>query len=145
MNFSGLHIVILYAQQGINYWAEINEDPYELPKIRDIDPDIDIRAAAKLLMLTAINAKEELEAYGAFRRQAEAGSPEKRMTNEQLKTMLNQLKRKHKPIAHKLASGAGIDLMYVDSQIAEKIISTFIYDCKCPILTVHDSFVVPIE
>ena len=33
--------------------------------------------------------------------------------------------------------------MYVDSQIAEKIISFFIYDCKCPILSVHDSFVVP--
>ena len=144
VDFSGLHIVILYAQQGINYWAEINEDPYELPKIRDIDPDIDIRAAAKLLMLTAINAKEELEAFQSFRFQAETGAPEKRMTNEQLSWMLNALKRKHSPIAHKLASGAGIDLMYVDSQIAEKIISTFIYDCKCPILTVHDSFVVPI-
>ena len=33
--------------------------------------------------------------------------------------------------------------MHVDSQIAEKIISFFIYDCKCPILSVHDSFVVP--
>ena len=58
--------------------------------------------------------------------------------------MLNALKRKHSPIAHKLASGAGIDLMYIDSQIAERIISNFVYDCKCPILTVHDSFVVPI-
>ena len=33
--------------------------------------------------------------------------------------MLNQLKRKHKPIAHMLASGAGIELMYLDSQITE--------------------------
>ena len=41
VDFSGLHIVILYAQQGINYWAEVNEDPYELPKIRGIDLDID--------------------------------------------------------------------------------------------------------
>ena len=143
VDFSGLHIVILYAQEGINYWAEINEDPYELPKIRDIDPDIDLRAAAKLLMLTAINAEEEGKAYRAFRFQAESGAPEKRMTNEQLSWMLDALKRKHPPIAHKLASGAGIDLMYVDSQIAEKIISFFVYDCKCPILTVHDSFVVP--
>ena len=57
---------------------------------------------------------------------------------------MNALKRKHSPVAHQLASGTGIDLMYVDSQIAEMIISTFVYDCKCPILTVHDSFVVPI-
>ena len=96
-------------------------------------------------MLTAINAKQELEVFQAFRFQAESGAPEKRMTNEQLRTMLSALKRKHQPIAHQLASGAGIDLMYVDSQIAEKIISFFVYDCKCPILTVHDSFVVPTE
>jgi hypothetical protein len=36
--------------------------------------------------------------------------------------MLQQLAQKHEPIAHKLASGAGIDLMYVDSQITEKLI-----------------------
>jgi hypothetical protein len=27
VDFSGLHIVLLYAQEGINYWAEVNEDP----------------------------------------------------------------------------------------------------------------------
>ena len=63
------------------------------------------------------------------------------MTNEQLSWLLNALKGKHFPIAHKLASGAGIDLMYLDSKIAERIISTFVYDCKCPILMAHDSFV----
>ena len=36
--------------------------------------------------------------------------------------MFHQLAQKHEPIAHKLASGAGIDLMYVDSQITEKLI-----------------------
>jgi hypothetical protein len=45
IDFSGLHIVILYAQEEINYWAEINEDPYQLPRISDINPDIDLRAA----------------------------------------------------------------------------------------------------
>ena len=38
IDFSGLHIVMLYGQQGINYWAEINEDPYQLHGINDIDP-----------------------------------------------------------------------------------------------------------
>ena len=40
----------------------------------------------------------------------------------QLSAMFHQLAQKHEPIAHKLASGAGIDLMYVDSQITEKLI-----------------------
>ena len=124
--------------------GRINEDPYDLPRIRDIDRDIDQRTAPKLLMLTAINAKEEVEAFQSFSFQAESGASEKRMSNEQVSRMLNALKRKHFLIAHKLASLAGIDLMYVDRQITEKIISTFVYDCKCPILTVYDSFVVPI-
>ena len=143
IDFSGIHIVILYAQEGINYWAEVNEDPYSISGINDIDPDIDLRAAAKLLLLTAINAETPEKAFGAFRQQAESGSPEKRLTNEQLNSTLNQLKRKHEHIAHKLASGAGIELMYVDSQITERLIERFTRHYQCPILTIHDSYIVP--
>ena len=102
-----------------------------------------MRAAAKLLLLTAINAKTPEKAFGAFRQQADAGSPEKSMTNDQLNSILNQLKRKHEPIAHKLASGAGIELMYVDSQITERLIERFTRHYRCPILTIHDSYIVP--
>ena len=143
IDFSGIHIVILYAHEGINYWAEVNEDPYSIHGMNDIDPEIELRAAAKLLLLTAINAETPEKAFGAFRQQAESGSPEKRLTNEQLNSMLKQLKRKHGPIAHKLASGAGIELMYLDSQITERLIERFIRHFQCPILTIHDSYIVP--
>jgi hypothetical protein len=143
IDFSGLHIVILYAQEGINYWADVNDDPYELHGIQGIDPEIDLRAAAKLLLLTAINAETETKAFGAFREQAETGTLEKRLRNEQLSQILFHLKTKHAPIAHKLASGAGIDLMYADSQITELLIQRFT-DRGIPILTVHDSYIIPI-
>ena len=143
IDYSGLHVVLLYSEVGINYWAEVNEDPYLLQGINNIDPEIDLRAAAKLLMLTAINADDEAKAFQAFRFQAEAGTLEKRLTNDQLEPILATLKRKHEPIAHKIASGAGIDLMYLDSQITEQLIKVFTYKHKCPILTVHDSYVVP--
>ena len=65
------------------------------------------------------------------------------MIDGQLSAMLHQLTQKHEPIAHKLASGTGIDLMYVDSQITEKLIEKFTNTYKCPILTVHDSYIVP--
>jgi hypothetical protein len=143
IDYSGLHVVLLYSQEGINYWAEINEDPYHLDGIKNIDPNIDLRDAAKLLLLTAINANEELKAFQAFRSQAETGSPEKKMTNDQLKSILSALKRKHEPIAHKITSGAGIDLMNIDGQITEQLVKVFTYKYKCPILTVHDSYVVP--
>ena len=143
IDYSGLHVVLLYAKEGINYWAEVNEDPYLLYGIKNIDPDIDLRAVAKLLMLTAINADDEAKAFQALRFQAETGTLEKRLTNDLLEPILAALKRKHEPIAHKIASGAGIDLMYLDSQITEKLVEAFTYTHKCPILTVHDSYVVP--
>ena len=143
VDFSGLHIVLLYAEEGINYWAEVTEDPYQLHGINDIDPDINIRAAAKLLLLTAINSDDRKKTFQAFRAQSKAGTPEKKMTNEQLASMLAALSNKHAPIAHQLASGAGIDLMYVDSRITEKLIEKFTYEYQCPMLTVHDSYIVP--
>jgi hypothetical protein len=143
IDFSGLHVVLLYSQVGINYWAEVNEDPYLLHGINNIDPEIDLRAAAKLLMLTAINADKEKIAFKAFRRQASVKSKMKSLGDDQLEAILAALKRKHEPIAHKIASGAGIDLMYLDSQITEKLVEAFTYTHKCPILTVHDSYVVP--
>lgn len=143
IDYSGLHTTILYAQEGINYWRDTNEDPYAISGVNSLDPDIDLRAAAKLLFLTALNAENETKTFQAFRSQAETGSPEKRLTNEQLSSILSALKVKHEPIAHKLASGAGIDLMFVDSQITAKLIERFTYHYKCPILTVHDSYIVP--
>tara|TARA_B110000008_G_C16682739_1_gene449435 strand:+ start:132 stop:566 length:435 start_codon:yes stop_codon:yes gene_type:complete len=79
IDYSGLHVVLLYSQEGINYRAEINEDPYHLDGINNIDPNIDLRDVAKLLLLTTINADEELKAFQAFRSQAETGSPEKKI------------------------------------------------------------------
>ena len=142
LDYSGLHIVILYAQEGINYWDEVNEDPYHLG-INDFDPEIDLRKAAKLLLLTAINADDEIKAFRAFRRQSAKDTPEKRLKNKQLQQLLDALRRKHEPIADRFASGAGIDLMYVDSQITEKLVERFTYHYQCPILTIHDSYIVP--
>ena len=118
-------------------------DPYLLPSLVDVDPSIDLRASVKLLLLTAINSKDEIKTLRSFRRQARTGSLEKRLTNDQLAKMLEGLRDKHKPIAHRFASGAGIDLMYVDGQITERLIERFTYHYKCPILTVHDSYIVP--
>ena len=143
IDYSGLHVVLLYSQEGINYWAEINEDPYHLVGINNIDPSIDLRDAVKLLLLTAINADEEIKAFQAFKSKAKKGSQEKKMTNDQLKSILSALKRKHEPIAHKITSGAGIDLMNIDGQITEQLVKVFTYKYQCPILTVHDSYVVP--
>lgn len=58
------------------------------------------------------------------------------------KKMLNAIKERHKPIANFLASGEGIRLQREDSDIAVEIIAQHI-KINVPILTVHDSFIVP--
>ena len=143
LDYSGLHIVILYAQLGINYWKDIGEDPYQVDKVQAFDLEIDMRSAAKLLLLTAINADSEKTAFHAFRYQSKTGSAQKRMKDKELAMLLDHLKKKHSAISHKIASGAGIGLMYVDSQITERLIKRFTYHHKCPMLSVHDSYLVP--
>ena len=143
LDFSGLHIVILYALEDINYWAEVGEDPYELELQIAFNSDIDLRAAAKLLLLTALNSDNEKKTFKAFRSQAETDTAQKRLKDIELKSLLDALRLKHPKIEHKLATGAGKDLMFIDSQITELLIERFTYHYQCPILTIHDSYVVP--
>ena len=142
LDYSGLHPVLLYAKEGIDYWREVNADPYAIPTPDFLESAERTRAVAKQLLLIALNAKDDRSAFGAFREDAEAGSMEKRLTNKQLGYILDQLRDKHKPIAHRIASDAGIDLMYVDSTICEKVIQ-FFTGRRIPILSLHDSFIVP--
>ena len=65
------------------------------------------------------------------------------MTNQQLSELLESLKLKHARVADQLASGVGISLMKTDSEITARIISHFI-DLDVPILTIHDSYLVPL-
>ena len=67
IDYSGLHIVLLYAREGIDYFAQVDQDPYmnstifplgfEDPKDRQYH-----RAVMKTLSLIAINAGDEWQA-----------------------------------------------------------------------------------
>ena len=92
IDFSGLHIVLLYAKEGINYWELIDEDPYQLPRPDWLPTDVDYRKLCKSLLLVAVNAKDEETTYSAFRSNAEIGPFEKHLTNEQLRNVLDQLR-----------------------------------------------------
>lgn len=142
VDFSGLHIVLLYARRGINYWEEVGDDPYSIVPPSDWPENIHLRKTLKLLLLTVINANDETKAFKAFRRQAEAGSPEKHLNDEMLGKLLSALRDKHQVIAEDFATGAGIDLMFIDSQITSLLIEHYT-NRGIPILTIHDSYVVP--
>ena len=61
-----------------------------------------------------------------------------------LAELLDTIKQGHPDIAHLICSGAGLKLMNIDSRICEYVIADFVRT-DTPILTVHDSFIVPFE
>ena len=141
IDYSGLHVAILSAQKGI----KIKGDKYDLGQVLIDGVDTKTqRKWVKLLVLTAINSKTEKAAFQAFRSNADTGSPEKKLNNKQLKTLLDAFKIKHPHIKNDMCSDKGIQLMYLDSQITDHIIQDFTKMGKT-VLSVHDSYIVEEE
>ena len=138
IDYSGLHIAILSAQKN----KKIKGDKYDLGGllIDGVDAQTQ-RKCVKRLALTAINSRSEKAAFQAFRSNADDGSLEKRLKNNQLKALLNAFKDLHPHLKGDLCSDKGIELMYLDSQITDKIIQHFLKSNKT-VLTVHDSYIV---
>ncbi|MCM0084460.1 hypothetical protein L4X63_23050 [Geomonas sp. Red32] len=143
LDFSAMHIHLLYAKVGINY-ADKGEDAYTLDdgldSLNDADDDRDLN---KLILLTAFNAKTPQLAASAvfdelrdqcklYRYRIKGHKP--------IKAKLELLKQKHPLIAHLIANDQGRDLQYYDSCIIEKVIEYFTKK-QIPVLTVHDSVI----
>jgi hypothetical protein len=138
VDFKSMHVALLNAQLGF----VAADDPYAVgaelfPKhTKEV-----VRAWCKSLVLTAINAKDRVGTFKAFRSDAETGSPEKRLKNEQLELLLNAFIAKSPHLEDYLCSDQGITLMHKDGMIAAEIMNA-LTDKGIPVLTVHDSFIV---
>lgn len=137
-DYSGIHIHLLYAMKGINYGAK-GKDAYTLP---DYGDDSKTRQLFKTLLLAALNATTETKAIQALRQKINFSRSEYPANIPDLKQVLSDFKEYHQPIENYLGSGAGLELMYRDSQIAEHVITTLL-DKDIPVLSVHDSFICP--
>jgi len=144
VDYKALHIVLLYARKGIDYWSySAGVDPYAV-HVDGLTAG-DARQLGKRLFLMAINADSEQSAYKALRKSVKDDDrldvpiP---LNDRVLSNVMEQLKQRHTPIAVSLCSGIGIDLQYSDSQMTEALIEYFT-DREIPILTVHDSYIVP--
>ena len=80
--------------------------------------------------------------YKAFRSELDYKEYPYKFPDKVLAKLLEDIKLLHPKIAHLICSGAGLKLMNLDSQMVEFIIKDFV-KTNTPILTVHDSFVVP--
>ncbi len=145
LDFSAIHVLLLYAHLGENFLDE-GVDAYTIE-------GHNFRKAMKVVMMSAINAKPDEKADGDTRAiQATWDTLIKKLNKERKKhdvnshdslyEMLEAIKERHRPIAQFLASGEGIKLQREDSDIAVDVIKRHT-DMNVPILTVHDSFIVP--
>ncbi len=143
IDFSGLHVILAYAKEGIDYWTTTDEDPYNIP-IEGIEYPDHARDVVKQLTLLAFNASDESSLFKAFRSEFDYKNYSVRYSfpDEKLSDILQSIKDKHPKIKHLINTGAGLELMNVDSKIAEYVIKDFV-KTDTPILTVHDSFIVP--
>lgn len=145
LDFSAIHVLLLYAHLGDNFLNE-GVDAYT------IEGHV-FRKAMKVVMMSAINAKSDEKADGDTRAiMATWDTLIKKLNKERkeyginshdsLYEMLEAIKERHQPIAEFLASGEGIKLQKEDSDIAIEIIKQHT-KMNVPILSVHDSFIVP--
>lgn len=141
VDYSGHHIVLMYALEGIDYWKADGGDPYRL---EDLEQSDRMRALLKLVLLFTINAKSRKSTLSALRKEINIDSDTFGWVKEEnvsLENLIDAFADRHKPIEKYFFSNAGIRLQKLDSDIAEIVINRFT-EMDIPILCIHDSFVI---
>ena len=142
IDYSALHVILAYSEADIDYWQTTNKDPYDLP-VRGVNNPEHCRDITKLFLLLSLNASDEQALNKAFRSELNYKEYPYSFPDDILTELLQTIKEHHPDIKHLICSGAGLRLMNIDSQICEYVVSDFVKR-DVPILTVHDSFIVPI-
>lgn len=149
IDYSGIHIVFLYAKKKIDYWNEIGKDPYDLSAY-GYAMDKKLRSLLKVVLLTSINcekgkkkdlsiAKKSVQFEINMKRPEEFNWVKKEKLD--IEKLIDDFADYHKPIRQYFYSGKGISLQYIDSLVAEKLINHFT-NLNIPILCIHDSFII---
>jgi hypothetical protein len=138
VDFQGLHIKMIYAQQG----EELVGDPYDLSSINfQWIPKQELRSWTKRLVLTALNAKEKSSAYRAFRDGFPAGDFARSQMDEELDWLFEAFVSRNPKLKDYLFTDKGIELMRLDGEITALIHNHFT-EQGIPVLSVHDSYIV---
>ena len=132
LDYSGLHIALLYAKKGIRY----TEDPYSIP---GYGPEY--RKLFKQIMLTVINASSFEEARRAIQVKVNKDRSGKYPKGVKIKPLLESFCQRHEPIREYFFTGIGVFLQRTDATFTEHVLSHFVRTGTL-VLPVHDSFMV---
>jgi hypothetical protein len=132
IDYSGLHPSMLYHLEGLSPPAG---DLYDIGLWSNETEKEKMRKLIKEFFNASIN-----DQYGEFR----LTQSEMNILGTTNPKLLARIKERHAPIAKYLASGFGLTLQYIDSQIAERVMLLLLeQDIVC--LPVHDSFIGPLH
>ena len=130
VDFSTMSLRLLYAKENI-----------AVPDNRDLY-DIGLKGSISYLKRTRELIKEFTNAIindekGHFRL-SNSELKELKLSHKELKTKVNN---HHKPISKYFGTGIGLNLMYIDSVIAEDVMLNFLKE-GIIVLPIHDSFII---
>lgn len=137
--------MMLYHLSGIDY----NTNPYLA-----VNDNPELRPLLKLVCNICINARNKGKAVAGFNHEVYYKDPQRPIGKRKFlreimekyhlsfEDLYNQFAQTHKPLEKHFLSGVGLELQYLDSIIAEKVMGHFLKQ-GIPNLGVHDSFLVP--
>ncbi len=133
-DYSAYHILMLYHRQGIDY----QDNPYSVCE------GVKMRDTYKAVGLVAINAPNEVSAYGGLWAElADMGIPLPPY-KQPLKTLVRIFREAHPDISKYLYSGVGLELQNTDGNIMNAILVRLM-DKGILGLSVYDSVIVPAQ
>jgi len=147
IDYSGVHLRILYDQQGLQIPLG---DVYDLREMgyREIYKqysDEEIRPVLKLLLLIMLNAESEAKAIRAFRWELQ-DDDNNYPTNLDIPMLISKFSQLHYRLRDRklFYTGIGKELTRLDSEIATGVIEHFTKK-GIAVLTIHDSFIIDLR
>jgi len=147
IDYSGVHLRILYDQQGMR---TPKGDVYDL---REMDyhgiykqySNEEIRPVLKLLLLIMLNADSEAKAIRAFKWELQ-DDDNNYPTDLDIPMLISKFSQLHYQLRDKklFYTGVGKELARLDSEIATGVLEHFT-NKQIPVLTIHDSFIIALK
>jgi hypothetical protein len=141
LDFSAMHLRMLYHRRGLEVPCEHYDSPYDFGKGKALN---------KLAVLIIVNCEPEQDEVKAI---AAAFRDDRELRNEFgdgilkhdfVRQLIADFEAAHPAIADDFFSGCGLKLQYRDSMIMEDILKHFVSK-EVPVIPVHDSLIVPVS
>ena len=97
-----------------------------------------------MVLILSFNMTNHRKLFQAVKSELKQEIPQYRFTFDNLRKILNKQRKMHSDIRVDILSCIGLNLMNIDGNIAEHILTRFV-ESHIPIFAVHDNFIIPIR